>query len=83
MKLGFICLNLPGHVNPMITLARHLQERNHDVVFLYSSGAAGLPFVPGPEKDHIEENRPGVSQREGEDALQYSVRVVLTQTESI
>jgi hypothetical protein len=41
MKLGFICLNVPGHLNPMTTLARHLQYRNHEVVFLYSSGAAG------------------------------------------
>ena len=35
MKLGFICLNLPGHLNPMTALARYLQDRNHDVVFLY------------------------------------------------
>jgi MGT family glycosyltransferase len=62
MKLGFICLNVPGHLNPMTTLARHLQYRNHEVVFLYSSGAAGLPFVPGPEKDHFNENRPAVSK---------------------
>ena len=39
-------------------LARHLQYRNQEVVFLYSSGAAGLPFVPGPEKD-----QPGVAAR--------------------
>src|SRR5262245_29378407 len=58
MKLGFICLNLPGHLNPMIALARQLQTRNHEVVFLYSSGAAGLPFVPSDEKDQINENRP-------------------------
>ena len=25
MKLGFICLNLPGHLNPMTALARQLQ----------------------------------------------------------
>jgi UDP:flavonoid glycosyltransferase YjiC (YdhE family) len=39
MKLGFICLNLPGHLNPMTALARQLQGRNHEVVFLYSSSA--------------------------------------------
>jgi zeaxanthin glucosyltransferase len=61
MKLGFICLNLPGHLNPMTALARPLQDRNHDVVFLYSSGAAGLPFVPGPEKDQIEGSVPDLS----------------------
>jgi zeaxanthin glucosyltransferase len=83
MKLGFICLNLPGHLNPMTTLARQLQARGYDVVFLYSSGAAGLPFVPGPEKDHVNESRPEVSKMQGEDALQFAVRNVLAQTETI
>ena len=83
MKLGFICLGLPGHLNPMTALARQLQARNYEVVFLYSSGAAGLPFVPSPEKDHINENRPTASRKQGEDALQFSVRVVLAQTEAI
>ena len=83
MKLGFICLDLPGHLNPMSSLALQLQARNHEVVFLYSSGAAGLPFVPGPEKDHINENRPEISKKQGQDALQFSVRALLTQTEAI
>jgi len=83
MKLGFICLGLPGHLNPMTALARQLQARNHEVVFLYSSGAAELPFVRGPEKDHINENRPEASRKQGEDALQFSVRAVLAQTEAI
>jgi hypothetical protein len=65
MKLGFICLNLPGHLNPMTTLACRLQDRNHRVVFLYSSGAADLPFVPGPEKDHLNESRPDLSKMRG------------------
>jgi MGT family glycosyltransferase len=83
MKLGFICLDLPGHLDPMSSLALQLQARNHEVVFLYSSGAAGLPFVRGPEKDHINENLPEVSKKEGQDALQFSVRAVLAQTEAI
>jgi zeaxanthin glucosyltransferase len=83
MKLGFICLGLPGHLNPMTTLARQLQARNHEVVFLYSSGAAGLPFVRGPEKDHINEKLPEISKKEGQDALQFSFRAVLAQTEAI
>ena len=69
MKLGFICLYLPGHLNPMTTLARRLQARNHDVVFLYSSGAAGLPFVSGPEKDQIDGSIPDLSKMKGEAAL--------------
>jgi zeaxanthin glucosyltransferase len=83
MKLGFICLNVPGHLNPMTALARQLQARNREVVFLYSSGAAGLPFVPSPEKDHFNENRPKVSQMQGEEAVRFSVRAVLAQTETI
>ena len=83
MKLGFICLGLPGHLNPMTALARQLQARNHEVVFLYSSGAAGLPFVRGPEKDHINEKLPEISKKEGQDALLSSIRAVLTQTEAI
>jgi len=83
MKLGFICLDLPGHLNAMSSLALQLQARNHEVVLLYSSGAAGLPFVRGPEKDHINENLPEMSKKQGEDALQFSVRTLLTQTEAI
>jgi zeaxanthin glucosyltransferase len=83
MKLGFICINIPGHLNPMTALARHLQDRNHDVVFLYSSDAAGLPFVPGPEKDHINESRPEVSQMQGDDAFEFACHQVLDQTQTI
>jgi len=83
MKLGFICLNLPGHLNPMTALARRLQDRNHDVVLLYSSGAAGLPFVSGPEKDQIDESRPDLSKMQGEDALKFTVGLVMAQTETI
>src|SRR5580765_7185995 len=83
MKLGFICPDLPGHVNPMTALARQLQALNHEAVFLYSSGAGGLPFVPAPEKDHVNENRSQVSKMHGQDALQFSVRSVLAQTEII
>jgi hypothetical protein len=83
MKLGFICLNVPGHLNPMTALARQLQARGHDVVFLYSSGAAGLPFVPAPERDHISQNRREVSKMQGEDALQFSFRMLIAQTQTI
>src|SRR5215469_8965908 len=83
IKLGFISPNLSGHLNPMTALARHLQARNHEVVFLYSKEANGLPFVPGPEKDHIKENRTEQSKRQGEDALRSGIRQVLAQTEMI
>jgi zeaxanthin glucosyltransferase len=83
MKLGFICLSLPGHLNPMTALARRLQDRNHDVILLYSSGAAGLPFVSGPEKDQIDESRPDLSKMQGEDALEFAVGLMMAQTEKI
>jgi hypothetical protein len=72
MKLGFICINLPGHLNLMTALARHLEAHNRDVVFLYSSGAAGLPFVPGPEKDHVNESIFEVSGMQGMTFWNYS-----------
>jgi hypothetical protein len=37
MKLGFICPNLPGHLNPMTALARQLQGR----------GTTSLPIFVG------------------------------------
>jgi zeaxanthin glucosyltransferase len=61
MKIGFICPNLPGHINPMSGLARHLQARGHDVVFLYSSSANGLPCIPGDKRDDLNANRPEMS----------------------
>jgi zeaxanthin glucosyltransferase len=67
----------------MTTLARHLQDRNHEVIFLYSSGAAGLPFVRSPEKDQVDESRPQVSKMQGDDALKFGLGTVLAQTETI
>jgi MGT family glycosyltransferase len=83
MKLGFICPNLPGHLNPMTALARQLQALGHDVVFLCSSSANGLPFVPGDDRDPIDEHRPEVSKMQGEDALKFGMRLLMTQTEAI
>src|SRR5260370_18195433 len=83
MKLGFICLNLPGHLNPMTALARQLQERNHEVVFLYSSSANGLPCVPGNDRDPINENRPEVSKLEGDDALAFALGLADQRTDAM
>src|SRR5258708_3196386 len=57
MKIGFIGLPNPGHLNPMSALARQLQSRNHDVVMFSPpvgellARAAGLPFVPFSERE--------------------------------
>jgi len=83
MKLGFICPNAAGHLNPITALARQLQARNHDVVFLYSSGAAGLPFVPGPDKDDIHETIAEVSKLQGEEAFKFGIFWLMTQAETI
>jgi MGT family glycosyltransferase len=83
MKLGFICINLPGHLNPMTALARQLQTRRHEVVFLYSPKAAGLPCVPGEDSDYITENRAEISRRQGEDALAFARAQMLKRSEAI
>ena len=55
MRIGFLSLPVPGHLNPMTALARKLQSRGHGVVFLSLADvapfveAAGLPFVPVSE----------------------------------
>jgi zeaxanthin glucosyltransferase len=83
MKLGFICLNLPGHLNPMTALARQLEGRHHEVVFLYSSSANGLPCVPGDDRDPINENRPEVSKLQGDDALGFALGLLVQRTEAM
>ena len=34
MKIGFLSQPLTGHLNPMTALARKLQSRGHEVVFI-------------------------------------------------
>ena len=83
MKLGIICLNQPGHINPMTALARQLQSRGHDVVFLYSSSANGLPCVPGDDRDPVNESRPEVSKLQGDDALGFAIGLLVQRTEAM
>jgi zeaxanthin glucosyltransferase len=83
MKIGFICPNIPGHLNPMTALARHLQVRNHEVVFLYSPSANGLPCVPGHKNDDLNANRPEMSKLEGDSAIAFYCGVAAKETEVI
>jgi zeaxanthin glucosyltransferase len=83
MKIGFICPNIPGHLNPMTALAHHLQARNHEVVFLYSPSANGLPCVPGEKDDDMNANRPEMSKLEGQGALAFYCGVAAKETEVI
>jgi hypothetical protein len=52
-------------------------------VFLYSSGATGLPFVRSPDKDHIIDNIRVASKLQGDDSLEFGIRILLVQTETI
>jgi zeaxanthin glucosyltransferase len=83
MKIGFICLNLPGHVNPMTALARQLRTRGHEVVFLYLPSANGLPCIPADESDEVNAKRPAVSKLTGWEALQFYCGVLTNETEKI
>ncbi|AXC10315.1 Zeaxanthin glucosyl transferase [Acidisarcina polymorpha] len=57
MKIGFISMPLTGHINPMIALARKLQSRGHDIVFIGVPDvgpyvlSAGLNFVSYCEEE--------------------------------
>jgi len=87
MRIGFLSLPVPGHLNPMTTLARKLQSRGHDVVFISLADvapfveAAGLPFVPCSETAYP----PGslaklvrrLSELSGEDALNFTVNSMM------
>src|SRR5258708_39183919 len=61
MRIGFTTPSVPGHLNPMTTLARELQLRGHDVVYIGlplaspAVRAAHLPFVPCGEKEFTED----------------------------
>ena len=58
MKIGFVSMPLSGHLNPMTTLARKVQSREHEVMFfgLPDCGpavrAANLSFIPFGEKEY-------------------------------
>jgi zeaxanthin glucosyltransferase len=82
MKLGFICINALGHLNPMTTLARELQARKHEVIFLYSSEAAGLPVYPGEQVD-MQEVIAEVSTVQGLDTMNIGMQRHMAQIELI
>jgi zeaxanthin glucosyltransferase len=83
MKIGFICPNLPGHINPMSALARQLQARGHEVVFLYSANANGLPCIPSEKHDDMNANRPEMSKLEGNEAIAFYCSIAAKETEAI
>jgi zeaxanthin glucosyltransferase len=84
MKIGFVGSSVLGHLNPMTTLARALQSRNHDVVFMAlpelepAVRAANLAFVPSCEFPAGSLNKMvyQLSKRQGEDALYFTLLCV-------
>src|SRR5499426_1309796 len=87
MRIGFLSLPVPGHLNPMTTLARTLQARGHDVVFLSLADvapcveAAGLPFAPCAEAAYPAGSLGKLVRRlsalSGEDALHFTVNAMM------
>jgi zeaxanthin glucosyltransferase len=77
----------------MTTLARKLQSRNHDVVFISlpdgeaAARAAGLPFLPCAAKEFphgsLDERLRWLSKLQGEEALQATLQNVATRTEAM
>ena len=84
MKIGFVSMPIAGHLNPMTALARRLQSRGHEVVFIGFpdvepfARAAGLDFVPYCEKEFpagsIAERYRPVSKLHGLEVTRWSVR---------
>ncbi len=84
MKIGFLSLPLAGHLNPMTALARKLQSRGHEVVFIGVPDiepvvrAADLDFVPFCENEYppgsIAKKWGGVANLHGLDVVRYTAR---------
>jgi zeaxanthin glucosyltransferase len=92
MKIAFLGVRVPGHLNPMTTLARKLKERGHDVVFISVPDtepfvrAAQLPFVPFCEQDFpvgsLEKSLAQLSKLQGQAALELVKQLVARNLES-
>jgi UDP:flavonoid glycosyltransferase YjiC (YdhE family) len=87
MRIGFLSLPVPGHLNPTTTLARKIQSRGHDVVFISLADvapfieAAGLPFVPCSETAYpagsLAKRVRRLSELSGEQALRFTVNSMM------
>jgi len=84
MKIGFLSLPLTGHLNPMTALARKLQSRGHEPVFIGVPDiepvvrAADLDFVPFCENEYppgsIAKSWGPVASLQGLDVVRYTYR---------
>jgi MGT family glycosyltransferase len=83
MRIAFVALPAPGHLNPTTALARQLQSRNHEVVLISLPDAepyvraAGLAFIPYCEAAFsagaANEIRRQMSELQGEDGVRFTV----------
>jgi zeaxanthin glucosyltransferase len=87
MRIGFLSLPVSGHLNPMTALARKLQSRGQDVVFISLADvapfveAAGLPFVACSEAAYPAGSASKLVRRlselSGEEALNFTANVMM------
>jgi zeaxanthin glucosyltransferase len=92
MKIAFLGVRVPGHLNPMTTLARKLKARGHDVVFLSMPDtepfvrAAELLFIPFCENDFpvgsLAKSMAALSKLQGQAALEMAIKSVANIMES-
>jgi len=88
MKIGFVSMPIVGHLNPMTTLARRLQSRGHEIVFIGVpdvepfAHAAGLKFVPYCESEYpvgsVAKLYAPVANLQGLEVTRWSIREGLT-----
>jgi zeaxanthin glucosyltransferase len=84
MKIGFLSQPLTGHLKPMTALARKLQSRGHEVVFIGVPDiepvvrAADLEFVPFCENEYppgsVAKRWGGVAKLHGLDVVRFTAR---------
>jgi zeaxanthin glucosyltransferase len=87
MKIGLLSLPVTGHLNSMTGLARKLQSRGHEVVFIGVPDtervirAADLHFVPFCENEYppgsIDKSWGAVANLRGLDVVRYTTRVLI------
>jgi zeaxanthin glucosyltransferase len=82
VKIGFVGYPASGHLNPMTALARRLQSRGHEVIFIGIPDtepfvrAAGLTFVPYCEEEYpvgsLARTYAPVAKMHGLEVVQYT-----------
>jgi zeaxanthin glucosyltransferase len=93
MKIAFVCQAIFGHLNPLTTLARKMQGRGHEIVFItFLDGeaavrCAGLPFLPCAPSEFpagaFNEGRRRLSKLQGKQPLEAVRKAGAARTEAI